>query len=121
MRTAAPFADQQQVVARKRFLLVLKCNCLFTTLIATPAFLGCTVITMNLKNRAALLISALVLAPPAWAQDIQVRVVSARNGKPITHECLNISLGTWHGAELFAQTNSDGAVVLHVEGGQVTV
>jgi hypothetical protein len=76
---------------------------------------------MNLKIRACLLISALVSGHLAWAQDIQIRVVNARNGKPITHECLNISLGKWHGAELLAQTNSDGTVVLHVKGGQVTV
>ncbi|HKW75213.1 MAG TPA: hypothetical protein VJN64_06780 [Terriglobales bacterium] len=76
---------------------------------------------MNCNICAYILIAALAYGPLAWAQDIHIRIVNARNGKPITDECLNISLGKWHGAELLAQTNSDGAVVLHLKGGQVTV
>jgi len=58
--------------------------------------------------------------PHALAQDIHIRVVNARNGKPITNECLNISLGKWHGAELLAPTNGEGVAVLHIRGSQVT-
>jgi hypothetical protein len=81
----------------------------------------CTVIAMNSRIYPYMLLTVLVCGPLAWAQDIHIRVVNARNGKPITDECLNVSLGKWHGGELFAQTNAEGAVVLHVEAGRVTV
>jgi hypothetical protein len=35
-------------------------------------------------------------------------------------ECLNISLGKWHGAELLAPTNREGVVELHIKNRQVT-
>lgn len=46
-------------------------------------------------------------------QEIRIRVLNARNGKPITNECVNVSLGTWHGADLIAPTNEEGVVVLY--------
>jgi hypothetical protein len=61
-----------------------------------------------------------VFAPLLCAQDVDIRVLNGRNGKPITNECLNISLGSWHGGDLIAPTNGGGIVVLHLENGQVT-
>lgn len=58
--------------------------------------------------------------PFALAQDIHIRVVNARNGKPITDECLNISFGRWHGAELLVPTNHEGVVVLHIRDKEAT-
>jgi hypothetical protein len=63
---------------------------------------------------------AAFLAIPVRAQEIHIRVLNGRNGKPITHECLNVSLGPWHGADLLAPTNKDGIVVLHMGGGTVS-
>jgi hypothetical protein len=60
------------------------------------------------------------LGIPARAQEIRIRVLNGRNGKPITQECLNVSLGPWHGADLLAPTNKDGLIVLHVGGGTVS-
>jgi hypothetical protein len=60
------------------------------------------------------------LGMPVRAQEIRIRVLNGRNGKPITHECLNVSLGPWHGADLLAPTNKDGVVVLHMGGGTVS-
>jgi hypothetical protein len=69
-----------------------------------------------------LLIWAMIafFAPLLCAQDVHIRVLNGRNGKPITNECLNVSLGTWHGGDLVAPTNRDGVVVLHFENNQAT-
>lgn len=65
-----------------------------------------------------LLISALVglPGPLLHAQEIQIKVLNGRDGKPITNECVNVWIGTVYGAHLVAATNKDGVVVLHVEG-----
>jgi len=44
----------------------------------------------------AFVISLLVslFGPLAHAQDIRIRVLNARNGKPINNECVNVSLGS---------------------------
>jgi hypothetical protein len=72
--------------------------------------------------RRALFVSALLGfgAPWVWAQEIQIRVVNGRNGKPITNECVNISLGPWHGADIVAPTDKSGVVVLHIAQNDVT-
>jgi hypothetical protein len=54
------------------------------------------------------------------AQNINIRVLNGRNGKPITNECLNISLGSWHGADIVAPTDKSGIVVLHIGENDVT-
>lgn len=54
------------------------------------------------------------------AEDIRIRVLNARNGKPITNECLNVSLGSWHGADLLVPTNREGTAVLHIGSDVVT-
>ena len=59
-------------------------------------------------------------APLLHAQEIHIRVLNARNGKPITNECVNVSLGSWHGGDLIAPTNKEGVVVLHFVGNQAT-
>ena len=72
--------------------------------------------------RGALFVSVLVciLGPALGAQDIRILVLNANNGKPVTDECVNVSLGTWHGGDLIAPTNKEGFVVLHLENGQLT-
>jgi hypothetical protein len=70
--------------------------------------------------RAYVLVFVLGCGSLARAQDIHIYVVNARSGKPITDECLNISLGKWHGAELLAPTNRVGIVELHIRNRQVT-
>lgn len=59
-------------------------------------------------------------APMLDAQEIQIRVLNGRNGKAITKECVNVSLGSWHGADLLVPTNKDGIAVLHLRGNEVT-
>jgi len=73
---------------------------------------------MNCNIR--LLVFVLGCGSLARAQDILIQVLNARNGKPITDECLNISLGKWNGAELLAPTNREGVVVLHIQDKQIT-
>jgi hypothetical protein len=75
---------------------------------------------MNGIIQASVMVGALGCGSLAGAQDMRIRVVNGRNGKPITNECLNISLGKWHGAELLAPTNREGVVVLHIQNRQVT-
>lgn len=69
-----------------------------------------------------LLIMSLVglLGPLLRAEEIRIRVLNGRNGKAVTNECLNVSFEGWHGADLVAPTNSDGVVVLHLEGNRVS-
>jgi hypothetical protein len=80
--------------------------------------------TLNLSGPLgkALLISALLSLPAQLlhAQEIQIRVLNGRNGKPIAKECINVSLGSWHGADLLVPTNKDGIAVLHLRGNDVT-
>ncbi len=59
-------------------------------------------------------------APLVRAQEIQIKVLNGRNGKPITKECINVSLGSWHGADLLVPTNKDGIAVLQLKGNEVT-
>jgi hypothetical protein len=54
------------------------------------------------------------------AQEIHIKVLNAQNGKPITNECVDVSLGQWHGADLLAPTNKEGVVVLHLADKAVT-
>jgi hypothetical protein len=80
--------------------------------------------TVRLYQRLpqVLLIWVLVglFGPLLHAQEIHIRVLNARNGKPLTDECLNVSLGLWHGRDLTAPTNRDGVIVLHFENNQAT-
>ena len=59
-------------------------------------------------KRLVLMIVCLGMTAMVHAQQIRIRVLDAHNGKPVSQECLNISLGTWHGADLFAPTDKDG-------------
>lgn len=67
-------------------------------------------------NCRLLLIAALVglLVPTLHAQEIRIKVLNGRNGKPITKECLNIWVGTIDGPHLVAATDRDGVVVLQI-------
>lgn len=76
------------------------------------------------RDLSRLFFSAVLLslcAPLLYAQDIQIRVLNAQNGKPIGHECVNVSLGSWHGADLLVPTDKNGIVVLHLRGNEVMV
>jgi len=72
--------------------------------------------------RQVLLIGAVItlFGLSLHAQDVRIRVLNGRNGRPITNECVNVSLGSWHGGDLIAPTNADGVVVLHFGNGQVS-
>ncbi len=52
--------------------------------------------------------------PLLQAQVIRIRVLNARNGRPITNERINVSVGRWHGADILAATNRDGVALLHL-------
>jgi hypothetical protein len=58
--------------------------------------------------------------PLPHAQDIDVKVLNARNGKPITNECLNVWIGPLHGVALYAPTNNEGVAVLHIRNNEAT-
>jgi len=72
--------------------------------------------------RKYFVISSLVspFGPLVHAQDIHVRVLNARNGKPVNNECINVSLGSWHGTDLLVPTDKNGIAVLHLGGKEVT-
>jgi hypothetical protein len=67
-----------------------------------------------------LCIAAALLGTPIRAQEIHIRVLNARTGKPISNECVNVSLGAWHGADLIAPTNKEAVVVLRMARNEVT-
>ena len=48
------------------------------------------------------------------AEDIRIRVLNGRNGKPVTNECLNVWMPSSMGAHIVAGTNKEGVVVLHL-------
>ena len=52
-------------------------------------------------------------------QTIHIRVVD-KNLRPITDECLNITLGKWHGGELFLPTDSAGQITLNIQDNKMT-
>lgn len=54
-----------------------------------------------------------------WAQVIRITVLNAHNGKAVPNECLNVSFGSWHGADLVTPTDDKGDVVLHLGAGKV--
>ena len=56
---------------------------------------------------------ASLFGPLAHAQDIRIRVLNAHNGKPINNECVDVSIGPWHGADLLVPTDKDGVAMLH--------
>jgi len=58
--------------------------------------------------------------PLLHAQEIHIRVLNGKNGKPIVNECPNVSLGRWRGGDLIAPTGKEGDVVLHLRNGDVT-
>ena len=61
------------------------------------------------------LIGALIVsAPLVHAQEIRIRVLNGRNGKPIMNECLNVWTGTGRGAHMVAATDKDGVAALRV-------
>ena len=53
------------------------------------------------------------------AQDVHIRVLNGRNGRPIKNECLNVWTGLSHGAHMVAGTNQDGIATLHVAEGVI--
>jgi hypothetical protein len=74
----------------------------------------------NRENHGFLISVLVAFGPLLHAQDVYIRVLNGRNGKPITNECLNVSLGAWHGADLLAPTDSEGVVVLHLRDNEMT-
>ena len=74
--------------------------------------------------RKVFLISVLVglFAPQLDAQEIhiKIKVLNAHNGKPINYECIDVSLGPWHGADLVVPTDKYGIAVLHLSGNEMT-
>ena len=48
------------------------------------------------------------------AQEIHIRVLNARNGKPVAGACMSVYFGTWHvNSDMWAGTNQEGVAVLH--------
>lgn len=54
------------------------------------------------------------------AQEIQVRALNAKSGKPISNECLNVWTGTTRGAHMVAATNKNGSAALRLSENEIT-
>lgn len=83
---------------------------------------GSTIRRVGLKRLvlpSVLVCTVLASIPPLKAQDIRIRVLNGRTGKPITNECLNVWTGTGRGAHLVAATNKEGLAVLHFADSEV--
>lgn len=53
--------------------------------------------------------------PSLWAQEFHIRVLNARDGKPMAGVCLSVYFGRWHDeTDIWARTNQDGVAVLHL-------
>ena len=66
-------------------------------------------------KRLALMIVFVVLSAMVHAQQIRIVVLDARNGKPVPFECLNVSLGVWHGADILARTDQSGVATITMD------
>ena len=75
---------------------------------------------MNRAVQAGIILAFSMWEFPSHGQEIHIRVLNARTGKTISDDCLNVSLGPWHGADLLAPTNKNGVVVLHLAKNEVT-
>lgn len=58
--------------------------------------------------------------PVLHAQEVHIKVLNGRNGRPITNECLNVWIGPSFRENLIAPTNNEGVVVLRYGDGNVT-
>lgn len=61
------------------------------------------------------------LTSSVLAQDVRIVVLNSRNLGPVANECLNISLGKWHGGDLIVPTDRAGVVTLHIDGNMASV
>ena len=59
------------------------------------------------------------VTPSLCAQEIHVKVLNGRSGKPISKECLNVWTGTSRGAHMVAVTNKEGVAVLHLNESEI--
>jgi hypothetical protein len=66
-----------------------------------------------------MVLSALVV-PTLCSQQIELRVIDARNGKPVKNECVNIWTGTERGQHLVAQTDNAGSAKLKLSDGNIS-
>ena len=80
---------------------------------------GCCAPLPSLARRS--LVFMLMLAGFAAAQlagqDVRVRVLDGRNGRPVSRECVNVWVGPVHGPSLVIPTNKDGVALLHLAAG----
>ena len=53
-------------------------------------------------------------------QTIHIRVLESKHLRPVTDDCLNITLGKWHGATLFVPTDSAGQITLDIQDDKVS-
>lgn len=60
-----------------------------------------------------------LVVPTLLGQQIQLRLVEARNGKPIASECVNVWTGTERDRHLVAETGSNGIAVLKLGKGEI--
>jgi hypothetical protein len=67
---------------------------------------------MRLHSAIALFIASFL---SCHAEQIRILVVEARNGKPVPFECLNVTLGVWHGADILARTDQNGVALITVD------
>jgi hypothetical protein len=57
--------------------------------------------------------------PSLHGQQIQLKLMNARNGKPIRGECVNVWTGTGRDRHLVAETNNDGIAILQLGQGEI--
>lgn len=65
------------------------------------------------------MVLCLASAASACSQQIHVVVVEAHHGKPVPHECINVSFGAWHGTDIIAATDDDGVATITIDHDQV--
>ncbi len=68
----------------------------------------------------ALMIVCLGVTAMVHAQQIRVIVLDAHNGKPVPFECLNVTLGVWHGADILARTDQSGVALITVDADDIS-
>jgi|1186.fasta_scaffold09901_3 hypothetical protein len=69
---------------------------------------------------ASMLLVPIALVGSIQAQEIHIRVLNGKNGRPIQDECVNVWFGRLRGSSFIAPTNAQGVVILHLHDDQVS-
>lgn len=70
----------------------------------------------RLRHALLLLVVAGLQSPLLRSQEIRIKVLDGRNGRPISSECVNVSLGSAPDSSFLIPTDKDGIALIRLAG-----